>query len=263
MNGNQSLERGLAILDLAAVGPAALGVREIARGLAISPSIVQRLVTTLVAGGYLEQEIETRRYRLGFRALVLGAAVRRDDRLLSVATEELEKLARDHRLNGYLGVVRGKDVIYLESIQSSGPISVRTVPGERANAHSTAMGKALLAELSPDQIFEIVGRAPYPSFTKHTITTSKPLLAELKKTKERGYALANQENIDQVLSVGAIIRDAQSHPIAALSVAYLSSERPARSLGQVADLVIAAANRCSRALGFLGEYTAAAKERVR
>jgi DNA-binding IclR family transcriptional regulator len=263
MTSSQSLERGLAILDRVASGPAAMGVRDIARATGWSPSIVQRLVNSLNAAGYLEQEPETKRYRLGYRALVLGAAVRRDDRLIMTAVEELEQLATDHRLNGYLGAIRNNSVVYLESIQSSGPIQVRTVPGATTNAHSTALGKALLAELPDERVTAIVGSAPFQRLTSRTITTAEALAVDLQMVRSRGYAIADQENIDQILSVGAVIRDARGDAVAAISVAYLAVERPPRDLDAIAQLVIAAAGRCSRALGFSGRARTQPLEVVR
>lgn len=72
MSTNQSLSRGLALLDSINDSAQPLGIREIGRLLDISPSIAQRLANTLVEAGYLQQVVETRKYRLGVRALALG-----------------------------------------------------------------------------------------------------------------------------------------------------------------------------------------------
>lgn len=252
MTGNQSLQRGLAILDRMAALPAPQGVREIAVALKLSPSIVQRLINTLAAAGYVERDPATRRYSLGHRALVIGAAIRRDDRLLDVAAAELAILADAHRLNGYLGAIKAGEIVYLESVQSSGPIAVKSPPGAKAPAHSTALGKALLAELDPGAVAAIVGPAPYRAFTPRTIVATDALAAELALTRKRGYAIADRENIEQVVSVGAVVRDAKGKAVAALSVAYLATEKPARAVKSVARLVVAAAARCSEALGYSG-----------
>ena len=65
MSGNQSLDRGLAILDLLDRAAEPMGIREIARELKLSPTIVQRLANTLAQSGFIEQVLETRRYKLG------------------------------------------------------------------------------------------------------------------------------------------------------------------------------------------------------
>ena len=73
-SGSQSLERGLDVLEMIAAEGADVGVRELARRSALSPTIVQRLVSSLASRGYIEKNSETARYRLGHRSLALGAS---------------------------------------------------------------------------------------------------------------------------------------------------------------------------------------------
>ena len=252
MATNQALERGIAILDLLNGHPAQIGIREIARTLALSPAIVQRLANTLAQAGYLEQVPETRRYRLGFRSLLLGTAMRRDDRLLATASDELHRLADDHRLNGYLGVLRDGNVVYLHCAQSSGPIAVRIMPGARCNPHSTAMGKALLAELPPDGVALVVGAAPFEKFTASTITDPALLADELATIRRQGFAFAREENLPGVISIGTVIRDMAGRVVAAISVAFLSSERGEAEWPRITQMILDSAHRCSQSLGHAG-----------
>ncbi len=252
MATNQSLERGIAILDLLDGHPVQIGIREMARTLALSPAIVQRLANTLVQAGYVEQVPETRRYRLGYRSLLLGAAMRRDDRLMATASGELQRLADDHRLNGYLGVLRDGNVIYLHCAQSSGPIAVRMMPGARCNPHSTAMGKALLAELPPEGVALVVGAPPFERFTANTITDPAGLAEELATIRRQGFAFAREENLPGVISIGTVIRNMTGKAIVAISVAFLCSERGEAEWPRITQMVLDAAHRCSQSLGHAG-----------
>lgn len=252
MSTVQSLERGLAILGMLDAEPEPLGIREIARRLELSPTIVQRLANTLTKEGFIEQVAETRRYRLGFRAISLGSSMDRQDQLLTAATAELRRLANDHLLTSYLGVLRGTDVVYLHAIQGQGPIVVRVVPGARIRPHATAIGKALLAELPADDVAAIVGRPPYPAATASTITTKAALAEELERVRKRGYATVLDENLPGVSSVGAVIRDASGRAVAALSVAFPSQVHSRADWAATTQLVLDAAYRCSQALGYGG-----------
>ena len=252
MSGNQSLERGLAILELLDRAPAPIGIRAIGRELGLSPTIVQRLASTLAQAGFLEQVRETRRYKLGYRAMTLGSAMASEDRLLATAGEELQHLADQFQLNAYLGALRDNRVIYLKTVQSSGPIVVRAAVGSRANAHSTALGKALLAPLDQAEIEALLGPAPYDRLTPATITDWPALLAELQVVRSRGFAIAREENIVGVVSFGALIRDSANQPVAALSVACLASQHPEAEWPELIQLVLGAAHRCSQALGYQG-----------
>jgi DNA-binding IclR family transcriptional regulator len=252
MSGNQSLERGLAILDLLDRATEPIGVRAIGRELDISPAIAQRLANTLMQAGFIEQVRETRRYKLGYRAMTLGSTMIGEDGLLVCAGEALQHLADAFQLNGYLGALRDGRVVYLKAVQSSGPIVVRAGVGSRANAHSTALGKVLLAQLEAGEVEALLGPAPYPQCTPATITELSPLLAELEAVRRRGFAASTEENIVGVVSFGAVIRDGGNAPIAALSVAFLASQRPEPEWLQIVQLVLDAAQRCSQALGYRG-----------
>jgi DNA-binding IclR family transcriptional regulator len=252
MSGNQSLERGLAVLELLDKATAPMGVREIARAIELSPTIVQRLANSLSQAGYLEQVAENRKYKLGYRAMLLGGAMMAEDRLMGVARTELQRLADVHFLNGYLGVRRDNRIIYLLSVQSSGPVTVRATVGARINAHSTALGKALIAELPAAEIKAIAGRAPYEQCTPHTITQWTALSADLERVRSAGYAASQEENISGIASYGAVVRDASGKVVAALSVASLASEQRAAKSPSAIQLVLDAAHRCSTALGYLG-----------
>jgi DNA-binding IclR family transcriptional regulator len=250
MLSNQSLQRGLAILDLLDRAKAPVGIRDIARALDLSPTIVQRLTNSLVAAGYVEQVAETRRYRLGYRAMQLGGAMITEDRLSSLAARELQQLADDHQLNGYLGALRNNRVVYLHSVQSSGPVVVRVAAGSQVNPHSTALGKILLAQLPVSDAKSVLGKSPYEQFTPRTIIQWSALSAELEATRRRGFAIAREENISGIISFGAIIRNAEGDPVAALSVACLAVEEA--KWPALIQLVLDAAHRCSASLGYRG-----------
>ena len=252
MSGNQSLDRGLAILNLLENAVTPIGIREIAREIDLSPAIVQRLVNTLSQSGFIEQVVETRRYKLGYRSISLGSAMRSDDNLLSIAHGELRLLADKYFLNGYLGALRDNKVVYLHTVQSSGPVVVRIAVGSPVNAHSTALGKILLCELDPSAIKAVLGRAPYRQLTAKTLTQWSALSEELATARSKGFAVSREENINGVVSFGAVIRDGSGKSVAALSAACLSSERPKAEWPQLIQHVLDAAHRCSTAVGYRG-----------
>jgi DNA-binding IclR family transcriptional regulator len=250
MISNQSLQRGLTILDHLDRATSPMGIRELARLMDLSPTIIQRLTNTLVAAGYVEQVAETRRYKLGYRAMQLGGAMITEDRLISLAAKELQRLADSHLLNGYLGALRNDRVVYLHSVQSSGPVVVRVAAGSQVNAHSTALGKILLAELPPATVKAIVGKPPYEQFTPRTITQWSTLVSELDVIRSRGFAISREENITGIVSFGALVRNAEGTAVAALSVAGLAIEEA--KWPATVQLILDAAYRCSVSLGYRG-----------
>jgi len=246
---SQSLERGLDILETIAGEGGEVGVRELARRLGLSPTIVQRLVTSLAGRGYIEKDADTQRYRLGHRALALGASGEGAFDYLAAARRELERLAHEHQLNGFVSVLRGGRAIYLLAVQADGPVAIKVSPGSEMPLHSTSAGKVLLAAQSDGEARKILGNRKLSALTPHTITDPAVLIASLAKVRRQGFALVNEENIPGVLSVGAPIRDRSGAVVAALSVAFPKYLDSGLTLASVEPLVSAAALRISRLLG--------------
>ncbi|HKV16096.1 MAG TPA: IclR family transcriptional regulator [Reyranella sp.] len=246
---SQSLERGLDVLEAIAAEGGELGVRELARRCGLSPTIVQRLVTSLASRDYIEKNNDTARYRLGHRTLALGVTSEAAFDYVVAARRELERLAHDHHLNGFLSVLRGGRAIYLLAVQADGPVAIKVSPGSEMPLHSTGAGKVLLASLSDGEARKVLGARKLTAITPHTITDPAAIVALLPKVRRQGFALVNEENIPGVLSVGAPIRDRAGGVVAALSVAFPKYLDSGLTLSSAEPLVTAAALRVSRLLG--------------
>jgi len=92
------------------------------------------------------------------------------------------------------------------------------VIGEVNYAHSTAIGKCLLAELSEQQVEEVIREHGLSKLARNTITNGTQLLQELRSVREEGVATNIEENIDGVICVAAPILDQSGQTVAALSV---------------------------------------------
>lgn len=247
--GSQSLERGLDVLEIVEAEGSEIGVREIARRLELSPTIVQRMVTSLAKRGYVDKDTETSRYRLGYRALALGAHGGQGADYTAAARRELEKLARDHSLNGFVSVLHGGRAVYVLAVQAEGPVAIKVAPGSEMPLHSTAAGKVLLAALSDAEARKRLGHGRLAAITPHTVTDPAAVIAGLARVRKQGFATVSEENIRGVLSVGAPIRDRDGKVLAALSVAFPKYLDASQTLQGVTPLVVAAAQRVSRTVG--------------
>src|ERR1700681_564086 len=147
---SQSLERGLAILSCFTPARPVLGIADIADELGMSRSTTHRYVITLVALGYLEQGA-SRKYRLGLRVTNLGMSALNSTGLREHAHPFLEELRQRTSYTTSLAVLDGGDIVYVDRARSfrrgQGSIDLDLHPGSRLPAHSTAMGKILLAYL--------------------------------------------------------------------------------------------------------------------
>jgi DNA-binding IclR family transcriptional regulator len=237
------------VLNLLADGESELGVREIARRLALAPSIVQRLLQTLEQFGYVERAAGGQKYRVGYRAFQVGQRYLAHGDLHAASLPELRIMTDHEQINAYVGVLRDRAMVYLEALQSRGPIAIVSTPGSRAHLHSTAFGKALLAELDDDQVAALLGREPFPRLTAKTKRRLRPLLQDLREVRRTGYAVSDEENIDNVFAIGAVLRDASGQAIAAVSGAVPRHRLDRTDIERLRRIVQGAAERISRRLG--------------
>ncbi|MDC7985551.1 IclR family transcriptional regulator [Rhodoplanes sp. TEM] len=247
--GSQSAARAIAVLNLIGRTPEDLGVREIARRLALPSSVVQRLINTLAEHGFLEQSPNDQKYRIGFSAFQVGQRYLARNGLQEASLPVLRELAERDQVNAFLGVLRDRRVVYLAAIQSSGPITINSVPGSTAHLHSTAFGKALLAETSDEEVARLLGEEPYVALTANTRTTLAALRPDLAEVRRRGYAVCDEENLVDVYSVGAVVRDAGGRAVAAISGAVPRHRLAPADMERLCRLVSAAAERIARRLG--------------
>jgi DNA-binding IclR family transcriptional regulator len=237
------------VLEAVAEAPADIGIRELSRTLRLNATVVHRLVRSLVGRGFVDQNLETLRYGVGIRAYHVGNRYRAARDLGEAAQPVLREVAKKYELNCYLAVLYGARISYLAAIQSSGPIVIRGQPGAQAYAHSTAIGKVLLAAQTKDAARKLLGTDGLPRLTPKTQVSPERLMAELADVRRLGYAVSDEENLPGVFAVGAPVRDATGAVKAAISVAcprYAVDGRVER----ITRIVIKAAENIAQRLGF-------------
>jgi IclR family transcriptional regulator, KDG regulon repressor len=238
---SQTLARGLKLLQAIADGGEGVAVRELARAAALPRSIVQRLLYTLEAEGFLERHPSQVGYRLSIKLWGLGCAAVRRLTVRDVARPYLEDLSARTSEMTKLGVLDGTDVVYIDRVEC--PLAVRAyVPiGGRAPAHSVATGKAILAFLPPQKM---------PDGGERDGVRSKPLQTEFEQIRRRGYAVNRGEWEQAVGAIAAPIFDAQGDVVASLGIILPSHRLTAAKASQMGTWTAAAAAEISRKLGY-------------
>ena len=120
---SQTVERALEVLAAFDDTHPELGIRELARMLQMDRTVVYRIVATLEARNYLEQNPATRRYRIGHAAFVTGQAYVRSNPLFNAAVPRLQAVATAHNVNAFLATLHEDSVFYMSSIQLREPIT--------------------------------------------------------------------------------------------------------------------------------------------
>ncbi len=176
--GVQSVERALEILELLSRSGDELGVSEIGEATDLAVGTVHRLLATLTTRGYVRRDEQTRRYDLGFKALMMAIAAR--DRIGPLALPFLEELMQVSQETANLSILEGNSAVYIEQASPlTRMLRIFTEPGNRIPLHSCGTGKVLLAYQSPRLVDFVVDRTGLPRQTVSTITEPSQLRTEL------------------------------------------------------------------------------------
>ena len=222
-----------------------LGVTELATRLGLGKSTVHRLLATLVEERFVEQDLQTGRYRLGLAAFELGAAASSPTDLHQAVLMPMSVLRIRTGETVQTAVLDGRQVVYVERLESPNTLRLFLEVGTRNDAHSTGTGKCLLAYLDNTQLDRLLHGWDLPAKTPHTITDPQRLRQALKEIRARGWADNRHESEVGVISVAAPVRDGAKRVVAALSVAG-PAERMEERLPLITQAVVEAAATASR-----------------
>ncbi|UZJ25855.1 IclR family transcriptional regulator [Rhodococcus antarcticus] len=189
-SGVQSVDRAFTLLELLADAGGRATLGELAAASGLPAPTIHRLLRTLVAGGHLRQE-PSRAYALGPRLVRLGEGA---GRLLgSWVHPALTELVEVTGETANMAVLEGDRVVYLAQVPSKHAMRMFTEVGRRVPVHCTAVGKALVAQLSEADVRAIVARAGMPAQTPNTLTEPAALLAHLEQVRRQGFATDEAE----------------------------------------------------------------------
>jgi DNA-binding IclR family transcriptional regulator len=242
------LDRALDVLEALADGSEPIGVTELARRVGATKSAAYRILANLERRGYVSKDASTARYSLGTRLAYLGQRSLGTFDLRQVARPVMEELYRQFHETVNLGVLEGDEVVYIDMVESNHGLRMAARVGARDYAHSTALGKAILAFQPPEVIQRRLQR-PLPPRTANTITDPGLLAAELERVRERGFAEDHAENELGARCVGAPIFDHAGTVIAALSVSSPESRLDDARAAQVATAIKAATREITQRVG--------------
>ncbi|HMQ53171.1 MAG TPA: IclR family transcriptional regulator [Anaerolineae bacterium] len=259
-----SVQRALRILELLAFYPAGLNAKQIGLELGLNLSTCYHLLNTLEHEGYIVKDPDTSLFRssakVGFTALAQASPAQ----IVRQLAPHLQKLQELTRETAYLSIWDGREITLSHIIEAPQTIRVKalTIGDTQAN-HASALGKAILAYLSPAQFEQYFAGRTLPVYTANTITNLATLRVYLAQVREQGYALDCEEFMREVDCICAPIFDAH-HEITASMAISLPAMRAVNNRQHLIDQVrhmAADATRTLRILGYIGPASAGEQDR--
>jgi IclR family transcriptional regulator, KDG regulon repressor len=248
----QSVSHALDVLEQFYGSSDEIGVTELSKRLKLHKNNVFRLLATLEARGYIEQNKITENYRLGLKCLQLGQTFIKQMGLLLQSRTILEELARHTKESVFVAVRKGKAIIPLDFVEPSREVRVVSFLGTALPAHCTAAGKVHLV-FEPEGGLSQNLSERLERYTDKTIVDRKALMEQMKEISETGYAVEWGEFSEDVSSVAVPIRDYTRTLVGSLAVVgpgyRLNSES---TMNHITPAVVQAGKELSKRLGYPG-----------
>lgn len=247
--GVQSLGRAFAILEAVAQHREGIGLAELSKLVGLHNSTTFHLAKTMVSLGYLRQEKDSKRYRVGRPLFALAASALDEIEMVNVATPILEELSRETHESSHFAVRMGDAVVVIARTSGPGAFQLADRVGVVRPAHCTALGKIILASLRPDQLNRFLERVDMKPSTTKSITSVAVLLREITEIRRTGIAFDDGEFNPEVRCVAVPVTDFTGQVIGALGISGPIWRLSNQALHNSAQIVQAAASRLSTEFG--------------
>jgi DNA-binding IclR family transcriptional regulator len=253
--GVQSLGRAFAILEEIARHREGIGLADLSKRVGLHNSTTFHLVKTLVSLGYVRQERESKRYRVGRPLFALAASSLDEIEMVNLATPILEDLARETGESSHFAVRMGDAVVVIARTSGPGAFQLTDRVGVVRPAHCTALGKVILAALRPEQLDRLLERVALVPSTEKSITETSALLREIEEVRRSGIAFDDGEFNIEVRCVAVPVKDFTGQVIGALGISGPIWRLSIQALQSRAKIVQSAADRLSAEFGHKAALT--------
>jgi IclR family KDG regulon transcriptional repressor len=247
----KSLVRRLEMLEALAAHPDGLTLSEICRTLALPKSSTRALLRSLLDRDYLMTARRDRAYRLGPRLFQLGNAYVHGIDLVGQDQEIVRAISRRCDETARLATFQGRDVVCVAKAEGTRAIRMVSAIGKRVPTHGTGVGKMMLSALGDEEFAELYPPSQPPEqLTANTITSLPALKRELARTRDRGYALDEEESTVGLGCVAAPVYGAGGQIVAGISISVPLSRFPSERKEELLALVREGARALSTRLGY-------------
>lgn len=246
----QSIERAFAILEAVAHDRDGITLAELSKRVELHNSTTFHLVRTMVALGYIRQDSQTKRYRIGRPLFALAAHAFDEVEMVGLAMPVLEQLSVKSGESAHFAVRNRATITILARTTGSGPFQIVENPGTIRPANCTALGKVLLAAMRPEMFEEYLRHGDIKRLTEKSITEIAPLRREIEQCRTSGIAYDDGELDPELRCIAAPVRNYVGQVVGAIGISAPIWRLPIQKMADKAEIVRAAAVTLSGEFGY-------------
>lgn len=243
-----ALVRAFSIIDILAMSSVGLTKTEIARRLEIPYSSTFNILSTMESHGYVRKDEPTGRYWLGLKLISLGNIPLRDSHVRDCAAPYLEEVVKKTALTAHVATLDRGEAVYIDRREPDAFVRINIWVGKRCYAHCSAVGKALICDMSEEDMRDLIG-GRLPHRTAKSITSLAQLSEELTRVRRMGYAVDDEEDEEGGRGIAAPILDSMQRVVASFGVAGTVGQIPVARCAVVGPMLAMYAAEISLKLG--------------
>jgi DNA-binding IclR family transcriptional regulator len=249
-----SVLRATQILDAFSLEKTSFTHAEFSKTLGINKAAVTRLLYTLERAGFLEKNLSTGGYGLTVKSFRIGSVYLSKIDIHTAAMPHLTELAAQYKETAHLAVLNDNEVFFIDRVESSQSIRMKSLVGSKLPAYCTAIGKVLLAHRDKEFLDQYIKSVELKKYTPTTITDPKSFMEHLNAVKSLGYAIDDVEHEPELKSTAAPLKDHTGKVVAGISIvgpAYRMKD--ARLFNKIIKSIVETADKISHRLGYMPE----------
>lgn len=234
----KSLAKALKILSCFTTQEPVLGVTELAERIGVTKSNIHSILSTFTSMGYLER-LPDGRYTLGLKMLEYAFIINQRLGYPNAVYDILVDAASQTGEIVYFGLPYGTNVLYLYVVHPRnrlGTLPYRDILGETSPMYCTGIGKAILSHM-PEEAWLSHIPEERKKYQPNTIVDLEQILKELRRTRERGYAIDNSERDPNVRCVGVPVYNAMGNLMAGISTSGPAAAMTDQKLVECASIL--------------------------
>lgn len=251
----QSVDRALQILALFSHRSPVLGVTDISRALGLSKGTVHGLIRTLLKQGFLQQDLPSRKYRLGLKIYELGIILAGTLEINQKAAGLINQLSKATQRIVRVAIWDGDSMVITCDATPRPRAVLPHQFGPRVHAYCSAIGKAVLAFLDEGSVKGYIERTELIAFTDATITDPERLYADLDAIRNRGYAVDRQEAVQGLICVGAPVFNRDGQVAGSISLSGSAQRMDENKIVELSEELLKTTGEVSRYMGYLPDFS--------
>ena len=250
-----NIARALKILEMLAGVEKGASISEIAQEFEIPVNSTFRIIKSLEAFGYVEEE--NRRYFTTPRLLYLGYAGMNQKGVVQNSIDLMHDLRDDINETVMIGTMVANEIVIIEQLPSFEHIKFTVEIGHRVPVHASAPGKAILSYMPEDEQQAVLEHLSFERFNDKTIPSKNEMQGEIDEIKRSGYSVDNGEEITGIICVAAPILDYREYPVASVWMTGPDFRVKQKGIEEIGKTVAEAAAGISKRFGYDSDNTEA------